>query len=116
MRSPLGNKPRRSDAYIVEVDGRFLVRPSPAILRNKNKFLLSNLTPFPAEVALEPTLDLEAGETNPLTIDPGGFWEWRLKDLPEGAYRYKVTLDLGNNVKVVAHGDSDPVIIIDPAP
>jgi hypothetical protein len=115
MQSQFANKPGRSDAYIVNVDDRFLVRPSPAIPKNKNKFRISNLTRFSAEVELGPGLDLEVGEINPRPVPAGGFAEWSLKDLPEAAYRYTVVLDLGNGLTVAAHGDSDPVIIIDPA-
>jgi len=44
----LNTKGDRSDAHIVEVDDRFIVRPSPVVPKNNKKFRISNLTPYQA--------------------------------------------------------------------
>ncbi|MFO7694897.1 MAG: hypothetical protein R6V57_17585 [Vicinamibacterales bacterium] len=114
MVQSLSGKSVRSDAYIVEVEGRFLVRPSPAIPKNKNEFRISNLTRFEAVVMPEKELTLQDGQEVPLRVGSQSYGEWNLKDLLESAYRYTVELIVGPGITVKAHGDSDPVIIIDP--
>ena len=109
----LNTKGDRSDAHIVEVDNRFIVRPSPVVPKNNKKFRISNLTPYQALLTILPGLTLDTGQDESVQIGPYGYEDIRLGANDERPYRYTVTLDV-NGTPSPAHGDSDPVIIIDP--
>ena len=96
-------KNRKSDAYILDIDDRFIVRPSVAVLKRNDEFEIYNLCGQDAVVTFPDfpgqTLSLHHGEWGTAMV--GG----------QGVYRYEVKVG-GRR----AHAESDPVIIIDPAP
>jgi hypothetical protein len=99
-------KPKKSDAYIVDVAGEWRVRPPAAIVRKPDGFDICNLTTTTFVVDLS-----AAGGGPPFPLKPG---EWKSVPLTteRGAFEYSVTLE--SDPKRKARGDSDPVIIIDP--
>ena len=94
-------KNRKSDAYILDIDDRFIVRPTVAVLKKNDEFEIYNLSGLQAVV----TFPDFPGET--LTLQDR---EWGTATVSgQGPYRYEVTVG-GRR----AHAESDPVIIIDP--
>jgi len=109
----LTTKGDRSDAHVVEVERRFLVRPSPVIPKNGKRFRLSNLTPYPVVVEFLPGLNLEAGQSASVPIAPHAYEDIKLGENAEQPHTYRVRVNV-NGAEYFAQGDSDPVIIIDP--
>jgi hypothetical protein len=99
------NPGRNSHAHIIDIDGKLLVRPSVVVLRKNEEFRLCNLT--------------DSNDVQVCFEDPNVRPNWfpieksrkhgRVMSMDPGVYRYKVTV--GGRP---AHGESDPVIIIDP--
>jgi hypothetical protein len=106
-------KQDRSDVHIVEINRRFLVRPSPVVPKNNKKFRISNLTPYPATVTILPGLELEAEQGASVPIGSFAYEDIRLGANAERCYTYQVTVHV-NGQDWPAEGESDPVIIIDP--
>ena len=100
------------DAYIIYHDGRYLVRPAFAIVKDRTKFEICNMTDFAdAEVTL-PVKKVRQGTLNKQSTDLAGPNGKALKfDLAttDDCFTYQVTVD-----GYAAEGESDPVIIIDP--
>ena len=104
--------PGKFDAYVLEVEGKFLVRPAVcAVEGGQGKhFRIHNLTGYDAEVSLDPSVN-----GSPKTAGAnGGSASFLVSIRANGAYPFEVWLDLGNGVKLRVPGESDPVIIIDP--
>ena len=95
---------RKCDAYIIDLDDRYLVRPSVVSLKKHDPFIICNLTNQLAHVDLRnlggPSFDLQAGQWAAVDLDP---------NRAPKAYHYEVFVG-GRR----AHAESDPVIIIDP--
>jgi selenophosphate synthetase-related protein len=96
---------RKVDAYVIDIDGKLLVRPSVVVLKQHDEFQLCNLT-----------------NNNDVQVcfgEPANAADWLQVDdkkkrgqvmaMTPGVYRYHVRV-----AGRPAHGESDPVIIIDP--
>jgi len=104
--------PGKYDAYILDVEGKFLVRPAVAPLEGGNgkHFRIRNVTEYDAEI----TLDSDVNGTTKTAPANGGFADFVVNPRGDGAYPYEVWLLLAPDVKLRVPGESDPVIIIDP--
>jgi hypothetical protein len=104
--------PGKFDAYILEVEGKFLVRPAAAPVEGGNgkHFSIRNLTDYDADVALDPAVN---GSRKTASAN-GGHADFVIASRADGCYSYEVWLDLRNGIKLRVSGESDPVIIIDP--
>jgi hypothetical protein len=104
--------PGKYDAYILDVEGKFLVRPAVAALEGGSgkRFRIRNLTEYEAEIELDSALN-GTKKTAPAN---GGFADFVVNPRADGAYPYEVWLLLAADVKLRVPGESDPVIIIDP--
>jgi len=95
---------RKCDVCIIELDDRLLVRPGTVILKPADKLIIGNLTDQLAHVDLRNLggreFDLPAGQV-------------AVEDFGVGRQPkpYTYTVLVGGRK---AHGESDPVIIIDP--
>jgi hypothetical protein len=99
------------DAYILDIEGKFVVRPSvsPVEGGSGKHFEIRNLTDFDAEV----TLDSAVNGSTKTAPAAGGTAKFTINPRAGGDYPYVVWLDLGGT-KLRVPGESDPVIIIDP--
>jgi hypothetical protein len=95
-------------AYIIEIEGKFLVRPSVATIGKNEELTIRNLTSYPARVE---NCSLFAAQRT--DVSPGSVGTISLAS-PSGVDQYEVWLQIRTNAWVRVHGDSDPVIIIDP--
>jgi hypothetical protein len=100
------------DAYIIEAEGKFLVRPAVAPVEGGSgkHFQIRNLTDFDAAVTLAAAVN---GATKTAGAG-GGAAKFTINSKADGSFPYEVWLDLGNGIKLRVSGESDPVIIIDP--
>jgi hypothetical protein len=99
-------KGKKSDAYIIDLDGEWRVKPSVSVVKNPDEFDICNLT------STTFIIDVSGPGGGPgFTLGPG---DWKSVPLSKerGVYTYTVTLASDPTRK--ARGDSDPVIIIDP--
>ena len=96
------------DAYILEVEGRFMVRPAVAAVEQAAVFKIRNLTGFDATVDPD-----DAVKTGKVQIAAGGWGQFHVNPAADGVYQYEVWLHLGDT-DLRVNGESDPVIIIDP--
>jgi negative regulator of sigma E activity len=104
----------KHQAYIVEVEGQFRIRPSVATLDlgSHPLFSIRNVTDWPATVTVDGTM-LVRNTPRTRHAAPGAAVTFRLDPGASGAYTYEVWVDLGS-AKLPVQGESDPVIIIDP--
>lgn len=97
-------KLKKSDVYIINVDDRLLVRPAVVVVRGNQTLDICNLTGEQAAVTLTcidaGTISIAPGDWEEVTVGPQS---------AAGAHTYGVAVG-GRK----AHGESDPVIIIDP--
>ena len=100
--------PGQYDVYIIDVEGRFMVRPAVAAAAPNGPFKIRNLTDFPATVNPDAALN-----TRSLHIAPGGWGQFQVSPRSDGLYQYEVWLRIGET-DLRVNGESDPVIIIDP--
>jgi len=100
--------PGKYDAYIIDVEGRFMVRPAVAAVEPNGTFKIRNLTDFPATVTPDTALN-----TRPLHIAAGDWDQFHVNPRADGLYQYEVWLRIGGT-DLRVNGESDPVIIIDP--
>ena len=112
---PLSQKPAKSDAFILHVGEKFLVRPAAVVVGKRRVFRISNLTGFVARVQLPPEIVVDNNPGKYIDIPSQQYGEFEIGENTEVAFPYTVTLGVGT-LTFKAHGDSDPVIIIDPAP
>ncbi|MBP1636696.1 MAG: hypothetical protein H6Q10_3270 [Acidobacteria bacterium] len=103
--------PGKYDAYILEINGRFLVSPPVAALEGGQgkHFAVRNLTDFDATVKLDDAVN-RASKT---AAARGGTARFAVHQGADGDYPYVVWLHLGET-DLRVNGNSDPVIIIDP--
>jgi hypothetical protein len=105
-------KTRQSDAYVIDVDDRLLVRPAVTILKQNNKFQISNLTGYEIDVTIGSGLSLAPGQTETKRIAKQKWDDFDTAGAA-GCFRYEVRVIDGSPAGRKAHGDSDPVIIVD---
>jgi hypothetical protein len=102
-------------AYIVQVDGQFRVRPPVASLdkRQHAEFSICNVSGWPAEVTADSTM-LANNQPTTQPVAEGDAVSFKLANRNRSkAFSYEVWVNL-NGVWLPVHGESDPVIIIDP--
>jgi hypothetical protein len=102
-------------AYIVQVEGQFRVRPPVATLdkAQHREFSICNVSGWPAEVTADSAM-LASNQAATQSVADGAAVGFKLANRNRSkAFSYEVWVDL-NGVWLPAHGESDPVIIIDP--
>lgn len=100
---------KRCDAVVLQHDAGFVVDPACArVSGHELVFTIRNLTDFSDALVQLPATRVEHGSHREKILKPGqseSFKLWR----QNGTFAYRVTVE-GQR----AHGNSDPVIIIDP--
>ena len=108
----LGGRPGSADAFVTRSGSDYKVH-SPAIVNGgKGVFVFANLTHDVAMVAL-PEVVVGPG-FGPIDLPPLQVAEITLVSGAGGMYTYSVVMKPDRGGLVTAHGNSDPVIIIDP--
>jgi hypothetical protein len=105
----------KHQAYIVQVEGQFKVRPAVASLekRQHKQFSICNVCEWPATVTVDSAM-LAPGQSASQNVANGDAVSFLLRNRNKSkAFTYEVWVDFGS-AKVPVHGESDPVIIIDP--
>jgi hypothetical protein len=95
-------------AYIIEVEGKFMVRPSVATIKKNEDLTIRNLTSYPARVENCSLFEAQRTDVSPRSVGT------IILASTSGVDQYEVWLEIGTDAWVRVHGDSDPVIIIDP--
>jgi hypothetical protein len=105
----------KHQAYIVQVEGQFKVRPAVASLEKgqHRHFSICNVSEWPAKVKVDSAM-LAPGESALQEVANGYAVSFLLGNRNRSkAFTYEVSVNL-DGVELPVHGESDPVIIIDP--
>lgn len=97
---------------VIESNGQYLVRPAVVFLSKTegDTFRLINRTTQTLTLSAIGTSPFEASLSMPVSIGSGARGDLPLASKPSGSFSYRVEVGAG---RVVAQGNSDPVIIID---
>ena len=97
---------------VIESNGQYLVRPAVVFLSKTqgDTFRLINRTTQTLTLSAIGTSPFEASLSTPVNIGSGDRRDLPLAPSPVGSFSYRVEVGEG---RVVAQGNSDPVIIID---
>ena len=98
------------DIYVVEVGGEYRVRPAVAAIEKAKKLGIRNTTAHKVIIVLPGIIagDYQTLGPHESTPEPGLALTGEAK-----AHGYKVIVQVGDNL-VLASGESDPILIIDP--
>ena len=103
---------RQADAFITKCGVGYKVH-SPALVDGRlGSFLIANLAPEVAMVTLPAEIVLPG--VGRVDVPHQSIAEFTLQSGAGGEFSYSVVMKLGRGGLATAHGNSDPVIIIDP--